>query len=131
MSFVRTIATCFSKYVSIEGVASRREFWFWLLFISTTLCLALIIDGLFLGPMWSSAMGYEGVMAFDQDAGKPLSIILSLFFIPPTVTVAVRRLHDSDLSGWWLLIGVTVIGLLPLAYIFAKRGKKSPNRYAD
>lgn len=129
MGFVSTIIACFRKYSSVEGTANRREFWFWFLFTSIILCVALVVDGAILGPMWSMAMGQEGVMAFDQDAGKPLTTILLLLFIPPTLTVAIRRLHDSEKPGWWLLIGLTIVGMIPLLYYFVKSGKKNGNRY--
>ena len=131
MSFFRTIKTGFEKYFTVSGRANRREFWYWIAFVSVSLCLALIIDGAILGPALSEAMGYEDVMAFDQDAANPLSLFLVALFTIPTVTAAVRRMHDSDLSGWWLLIAFTGIGLLPLAFYLMKGAKKGENRFND
>lgn len=131
MSFFRAVNSGFSGYLTITGRANRREFWFWFAFVVLVLCLALIIDGAFLGPIYSSFLGYEGVMAFDQDAGKPLTVVLMAILAMPTITIAIRRLHDSDLSGWWLLIGVTIIGLIPLAYFLIKGAKKGENRFTS
>ncbi|MEM9278623.1 MAG: DUF805 domain-containing protein, partial [Pseudomonadota bacterium] len=97
--------------------------------VALSLCVALILDGAFLGPAISRALGNEDVLAFDQDAAQPLSMALLVVYVIPTITAAVRRLHDSDKSGWWLLIGFTVIGLIPLIFYFVKGGKKGDNRF--
>ncbi len=76
-------------------------------------------------------MGREGVMAFDQDAGQPLTIALLALFALPTLAALVRRLHDSEVSGWWILIAFTIIGIVPLLYLLIKSGKKGENRYAE
>jgi len=133
MSFFRAIADGFAGYFSFAGIASRTQFWFWALFVTITLCMALIIDGLYLGPMWSTWQGAEDVLPFDQDAGQPLSILLLILFIIPTITIAGRRLHDSAYSARWLLIALTGIGIIPLLYFFAKKGVKSdaPNPFRD
>lgn len=131
MSFPSAIADGFRNYFSFRGIASRTQFWFWLLFVCLLLCIALIIDGAYLGPMWSTAMGAEGVMAFDQDAGQPLTIGLLALLVIPTITAAGRRLHDSALSAKWLLAGLTVIGILPLLFLLLKKGTKGANPYQE
>ncbi|MEO0329447.1 MAG: DUF805 domain-containing protein [Pseudomonadota bacterium] len=123
MKFFQTISTCFKKYLSVEGIASRREFWFWFLFVVIVLMLATIIDGAFIAP----ALGY---LPFEAEAGRPLATVLLLILAAPTITAAARRLHDSALSGWWLFIGVTIIGLIPLAYLLIKSGTKGENRFS-
>lgn len=131
MSFPGAIADGFKNYSSFRGTASRTQFWFWLLFVCLLLCLSLIIDGAYLGPMWSTAMGAEGVMAFDQDAGKPLTTVLLALLAIPTITAAGRRLHDSALSAKWLLAGLTIIGILPLLFLLLKKGTKGDNPFAE
>ena len=128
MRIFAAIKTCFAKYVSVQGTASRGEFWFWILFASILLCITLIIDGALLGP-WIGGFTGQEVMAFDQDAGKWLSLVTLIALVSPTVTVAIRRLHDSGFSGWWLLIGATLVGIVPLLFLFLKRGKKTENRF--
>ncbi|MDJ0614115.1 MAG: DUF805 domain-containing protein [Rhizobiaceae bacterium] len=132
MSFFKAISEGFANYFNFNGTASRTQFWFWLLFVTIALCFALIIDGLYLGPMWSTWQGAEDVLPFDQDAGQPLSIFLLALFAVPTITISGRRLHDSGYSARWLLLALTVIGILPLLYFFFKKGLKSgtPNPYS-
>ncbi len=131
MSLFNAISDGFSRYFSFAGTASRTQFWFWILFATITLCIALIIDGLYLGPMWSTWQGAEDVLPFDQDAGQPLSIALLALLTIPTITMAGRRLHDSGFSAKWLLIALTIIGIIPLLYFFVKKGLKAgkPNPY--
>lgn len=131
MSFFRAISNGFAGYTSFGGTASRTQFWFWLLFVSISLCVALVVDGLFLGPMWSTWQGAEDVLPFDQDAGQPLSVVMLVLFALPTITICGRRLHDSGYSAKWLLIAVTIVGLIPLLYFFVKKGIKDdkPNPY--
>jgi uncharacterized membrane protein YhaH (DUF805 family) len=60
----------------------------------------------------------------------PLSTIFSLAIFIPFISVSVRRLHDVNRSGWWLLIELTIIGLLfPILYWFCKKGDEGENRF--
>lgn len=58
-----------------------------------------------------------------------LDYLYSLAVLIPVVAVAVRRLHDLDKSGWWLLIAVTIIGAFVLLYWFIQPGTRGPNRF--
>ena len=129
MRFLKAIQSGFKNYLNFSGVSSRGEFWFWLLFATVLLCLTLIIDGAYLGP-WIGNMSGEEVMAFDQDAPKCLSLITLLGLVVPTIMVAMRRIQDAGFSKWWILMGLTIIGLIPLLYFFVKKGKKASNTSA-
>lgn len=58
-----------------------------------------------------------------------LSSIWSLIILVPSISVAARRLHDIGRSGWWQLIGLTIIGLIPLIYWLVKQGDHWQNIY--
>lgn len=133
MSFFKAVSDGFARYASLSGVSTRTQFWFWILFVTIALCVALVIDGLYLGPMWSTWQGAEDVLPFDQDAGNPLSIALLALFALPSITIAGRRLHDSGYSARWLLLVLTGIGIVPLLYFFVKKGIKTdrPNPFRD
>jgi uncharacterized membrane protein YhaH (DUF805 family) len=108
------------KYASFSGRARRREYWwfevFWVLVVSG---LALI-DQWVLGIHWDSEYGSIG----------PLAGLAVLFFFLPNLAVSVRRLHDRDRSGWWLLINVIpVIGFLFLFYNYISAGTPGDNRF--
>ncbi|MCB1730326.1 MAG: DUF805 domain-containing protein [Halieaceae bacterium] len=82
-----------------------------------------VVDGLVFAPM----MGFE---AFSEDAGQPLSFLASLALLLPNLAVSVRRLHDTDRSGWWLLLGIIpIIGTLVLLFFMIQRGTDGANRF--
>ncbi len=83
MSFGQAIITCFSKYATFGGRASRSEYWFFALFL-------III---------AVASGLMEVVA----ATRGVSEITFLVLLLPSLAVFVRRLHDVDRSGWWAL----------------------------
>jgi uncharacterized membrane protein YhaH (DUF805 family) len=60
----------------------------------------------------------------------PLTTILILGTIIPSIAVGIRRLHDTDKSGWWLLIAlIPLIGGLVLLFFFVSDGTSGPNQY--
>ena len=60
---------------------------------------------------------------------NPLYTINALVLFIPGIAVAVRRLHDTDRSGWWFLLAFTVIGILLLFYWYVQPGTQGMNRY--
>ena len=113
MSFAEAVRTCFSKYTSVEGRARRSEYWWFLLFA-------------FLGNLVFAAVD-RGV--FEQDVSV-FGTIFSLAILLPAICVAVRRLHDRDMSGWWVLLNfIPLIGALILLIIYVLPGTEGPNRF--
>ena len=104
MTFGESINICFKKYATFEGRASRSEYWWFFLFT-------------FLG---SAAAGI---------IGQALSGLFSLAVLLPSLAVGARRLHDTDRSGWFLLLWfIPFIGWIVLV-IFAVQDSKEPNRF--
>ncbi len=122
MGFFGTIRSAVANTFSIAGTASRRDFWYWIFFVTVILGIATIIDGAVIGP----ARGY---LPFEHEAGNPLAATVFFLALVPTISLAVRRLHDSGWSGWWLLSALTVIGIPLVVFLLIKGGKKAPNRY--
>ena len=75
-------------------------------------------------------MAFEALRAAT---GSGIFDLLSFVWIAavllPMMSVLVRRLHDVGMSGWWALIGLTIIGVVPLLYWAAFRGDPAPNRF--
>ena len=70
--------------------------------------------------------------AYDYD--NEFSVISSLFTlvnIIPNIALVTRRLHDVGRSGWWYLIVITVIGIIPFLYWVCKKGDTGPNKYGE
>ena len=58
------------------------------------------------------------------------SIIVSLGLLLPNLSVAIRRLHDTDRTGWWILIGlIPLIGLIVLLIFYVRRATAGDNQY--
>ena len=105
------------KYAQFGGRARRKEYWFFSLFNTLIIGALALID-------FSTGR-------FNPDTGLGLlSGIYSLATFLPQLGVTVRRLHDTDRSGWWLLLGVIpLIGSLVLLVFFASSGTLGDNRY--
>ena len=115
MGFSEAVRSAFSKYATFEGRASRSEYWWFYLFF---VILFIVLD-VFDGILFHKAMGQVGI----------LGGLFSLAVLLPSLGVAVRRLHDVERSGWWLLLALTGIGALVLLYWYVTRGTLGPNAF--
>jgi uncharacterized membrane protein YhaH (DUF805 family) len=67
----------------------------------------------------------------DDLVGLLIVCALALALVAPSIAVAVRRLHDVNRSGWWMLLAFTIIGVIPLLYWLIKKGTDGPNRFGE
>ena len=120
------------RYADFSGRSCRREFWIWVLFVILVAILLGVVDSLLgLGGRFGYgdrlAMG-PGMMDRSYGAhlhGGVLSHLFLLAIIIPNIAVAVRRLHDTDHSGWWLLITIVphlLAAMLALAGVLVLGG---------
>jgi len=110
MGFAQAITAGFSNYVNFSDRAARSEYWFWVLFITIGQVVTQIID---------SAIG-AGI----------ISGIFGLATFLPSLAVAIRRLHDLDRSGWWVLLSlIPIIGWIVLIIWYCTKGTEGPNRF--
>jgi len=99
MTFVESVRTCFAKYADFNGCASRSEFWWWALFNLVVYLVLCFIS-------------------------NRLALVFSLATLLPYLAVTSRRLHDTDRSGWWQLIGlIPLVGWIIVVYWCAQPGK--------
>ncbi len=114
VNFQDAIRSCFRQYVGFAGRASRSEYWLFVLFTVLGSMVASILD--------LSIFGYAGL--------QPFGAIFSLVLFLPTLAVAVRRLHDLDRSGWWLLVAfLPLVGWVVLLVWFITKSDPIPNRF--
>ncbi len=113
MNFGQAIGSGFRNYVTFSGRAARAEYWYWTLFSILVALVSGIIDGALLPDVDTGLFG-------------PLT---SLVLLLPSIAIAVRRLHDIDRSGWWILIAFTVIGIIVLIAWDCIKGENGPNRF--
>ena len=118
VGFVEALPLFFMNYANFEGRSSRSAYWWYVL--------------------WSFIIGFVTVMIdtvfFGYDMGDPNAIGLtntlsSLVMLIPGIALSIRRLHDVDKSWWWNLIGLTVIGAIPLIFWLCRSGDNQANRF--
>jgi uncharacterized membrane protein YhaH (DUF805 family) len=115
MNFWQAIKAGFYNYVTFSGRAIRSEYWFWVLFTLLGGLATEILDA--------------GIFSSDIPSASPLNGVFNLLTFLPSLALSVRRLHDIDRTGWWVLIAFTVIGIFVLIYWACKKGTPGPNRF--
>lgn len=99
------------KYSVFNGRARRKEYWMFFLFNIIFAFVTGVIDGL---------VGSPGI----------LGLLYTLAVLIPGIAVSVRRLHDTNRSGWWLLIAfVPLIGAIALLLFFVQDSTPGKNQY--
>ena len=105
ITFPDSIKICFSKFIDFNGRASRSEFWWFMLFV--------VVVGT--------------ILSFVNIA---LSLLFYLVVFLPSLSAGARRLHDTDRSGWFLLISpIPLVNLLLLYFLIQE--PKEPNRFGS
>ena len=100
------------RYADFQGRSRRREFWMWVLFVLIALVVLSVIDEA-LGFGGSTQLGRvqtppgPGIFAYAAGVhGGMLTKIFGLAILIPNLALQVRRLHDTNRTGWWLLAWV-------------------------
>jgi uncharacterized membrane protein YhaH (DUF805 family) len=107
------------KYAVFSGRARRKEYWMFTLF----------------NVLISIALTFVDVLALGHDMGDPESIgiistIYSLAVLLPGLAVTIRRLHDTDRTGWWVLIAlIPLLGAIVLLVFMCLDGTRGKNRF--
>lgn len=110
MEFSQAVQICFSKYADFSGRALRSEFWWFYVF--------LVVVRVVLYILTSIASAFAIVW-----------ILFALAVLLPTLAVGARRLHDVGRSAWWLLLELTLIGVVLLIVWWALEGESGANAY--
>lgn len=113
IQFVPAVKLAFKRWNDFDGRSSRPEFWFFVLFC---FLVNLVIVAL------STVLG--------QGIGDMLSTIFFIVALLPNIAIGIRRMHDIDKSGWWILLPlIPLIGLIAFVYFAAQPGTKGTNRF--
>ncbi|MCF8483508.1 MAG: DUF805 domain-containing protein [Rhodospirillum sp.] len=106
------------NYANFQGRASRPEYWWFALFYFVIVIALSFVDVFVLGA--------------DDSGFSILSTIFSLALLLPSLAVAVRRLHDTNRTGWWLLIGIIpLIGFVVMVVFLVSKGTDGSNKFGD
>ncbi|MDE6120215.1 MAG: DUF805 domain-containing protein [Muribaculaceae bacterium] len=101
-----------NHYCDFKGRASRSEYWWFVVF-------NIVI---------SIAAGALGLIS--ESLSTAVSGIISLALLLPGLGLSVRRLHDTDRSGWYLLLAlIPLVGAIILIIWFAKASTPAENQY--
>ncbi|SDY74883.1 DUF805 domain-containing protein [Acinetobacter kyonggiensis] len=103
---------CLKNYVTFDGRARRKEFWFFML---VSIILGIIVQII------------DAILGTD----KILNGVLNLALFLPSLAVGARRLHDVGRSGWWQLLVLTIIGIIPLIIWWASNTKPESNQWGQ
>lgn len=132
MTLGESIESCFRNYVTFRGRASRSEYWYFVLFL-VLVGIGLGMVDAYIGADGPDYGGYDGYGGGPQSFGpQSFGLFGALFTLAtflPSLAVAVRRLHDIDVRGWWLLLLVTGIGAIPLIVMLCWRSSQGDNRF--
>ncbi len=108
MTFGESVTTCLKKYFVFEGRASRSEYWWFQL---------IVTPSYFISTFMENEVSY-------------IFLGITLFTLIPAISAGVRRLHDTNRSGFFLLISfIPFIGGLILLFFLIPEGTKGKNRF--
>ncbi|HEX5710855.1 MAG TPA: DUF805 domain-containing protein [Sulfuricurvum sp.] len=99
-------------YIDFNGRASKAEYWWFFLFNFLVGIAAMVIDK---------------ILSTDELFNALVTLALFL----PGLAVFVRRMHDTGRSGWWILLSLTIIGIIPLIIWLVQDGDKNMNQYGS
>ncbi|MEL6784397.1 MAG: DUF805 domain-containing protein [Pseudomonadota bacterium] len=106
-----------------SGRDTRKQFWMFTLFYIIFTIVAVLIDAFVFGV---------DVTSETQSTTGPAQWLVLLVHIVPSITTGVRRLHDRDWRGWWVLIAlVPLIGAIILIVLYCLKGTAGPNRFGE
>ncbi|MHA7819499.1 MAG: DUF805 domain-containing protein [Erythrobacter sp.] len=106
------------RYADFSGRSRRKEYWMFILGVIIVAVVLSIIEGI---------LGLSGMVG---GVYGPLTTLLILAIIIPSIAVQVRRFHDQDKSGWFVLLGfIPFVGGLIVLVFMCLEGTRGPNQY--
>ncbi|MBA3926801.1 DUF805 domain-containing protein [Listeria rustica] len=113
MGFSEAFKAFWGNYANFSGRASRSEYWFawlavWLMFFVL------------------------GILSFVSDFIYYVDGILGLVVLIPMISLGVRRLHDTNKSGWFILMAlIPLVGWIIMLVFYCTAGDKGSNRFGE
>lgn len=114
--YIDAIKKGFKGYVVWNARSTRAEYWWWTLFALIVAIVSSILDSIIFGGDFGSI--------------SPIYSITTLALFLPGLSVFIRRLHDTDRTGWWFWIGlIPIIGIIILLIFMLLPSKMGPTRW--
>lgn len=82
------------RYAEFSGRSRRKEYWMYILLLIIVTLVVSFVEGL---------LGLNGMIG---GLYGPVSALLVLGTLIPSLAVGIRRLHDTNRTGWWMLVGI-------------------------
>lgn len=149
------------RYAEFQGRSRRKEYWLFflgavMLYSALTILMLVLLGGAILSAVQSNGSASPGAVLGQGFAGIAIAMVIGtlwLVLLVPSIAVGVRRLHDIDRAGWWLLLGYgpyilgvilepaqsetladiltlgSMIGFVLLLVLAALPGTRGPNRF--
>jgi len=115
------------RYAEFSGRSRRKEFWLFFLF---QILVSTAIGIVFGRPTYETSAGFFGISTLYNSTGGVVQNLFALAMFIPNLAVAVRRLHDIDRSGWFLLLlFVPILGWFTLFVMYCLDGNRGYNRF--
>ena len=122
---------CLKNYALFSGRASRKEYWFFMLYWAIFYFILIFMENILgLNNFDFSGFSFSQYIPLLQISNK-IGILILLYrplTLLPSLSVAIRRLHDRNISGWWSILFITPFGLLLLIPLIRK-GDEHTNKY--
>lgn len=103
-------------YAIFRGRSRRAEYWYFVLVQAIIIIICAMADSLL-------GLNFEGTNS------GPIATIYGVLTLLPQLAVSIRRLHDTGRSGWWILIGFTIVGAIPLIIWYATDSEAGNNKF--
>ena len=121
--------TPLKKYAVFSGRARRKEYWLFILFVGIGFIVFSVI-GVELGIDRFTSTSHDGNYSVHMTIYTPG--IFYLLMLIPIIAVSVRRLHDINFRGWWVLIYfIPIFGSIALLVLHCLEGTKGTNRFGE
>lgn len=127
MVLVQATISALKNYVNFAGRASRGDYWWYILGYVIVVVILAIVDTTVFGGGQTTMDTTEG-MNVSYNAG-PLAAIWIIGNIIPLISIAIRRLHDSDRSGWFYLLVLIPLVNFYVLYLTIIKGTAGANRF--
>ena len=116
MNIKDSFISVFTNWLNFSGRACRSEYWYFFLSIFIITIVLTILEM------------STGIYSYELETG-PLTLLLQLIIIIPSISVASRRLQDRGISGWWQLSYITIIGIFVIFVLLMLPAKEDENKW--
>lgn len=114
----------FRRYVDFSGRSRRKEYWMFVLFVVIVTIILTMLTGT------REASYGDGGMGYSIQSQSPFVLLWFLAILLPSIAVQVRRFHDQDKSGWFVLLGlIPLVGGIIVLVFMCMEGTRGDNRF--